>query len=142
MRPYPLTLTPDRNGTVIAAFPNVPEAGTVGNTEAQALERSQDALVVALSGYMDARRDIPRPSRPRRNQRAVSLPPMAAAKIAIYQAVRDQRLTQADLAQRLGCDARQVRRLIDLDHKSRFDQLEAALAALGKRLVVEVRDAA
>jgi hypothetical protein len=35
-----------------------------------------------------------------------------------------------------------VRRLLDLDHRSRLDQLETALGALGKRLVLEVQDAA
>jgi hypothetical protein len=35
-----------------------------------------------------------------------------------------------------------VRRLLDIDHVSTLAQIEAALAALGKRLMVEVRDAA
>jgi hypothetical protein len=35
-----------------------------------------------------------------------------------------------------------VRRLLDLDHRSRLDQLEAALGVIGKRLVLDVRDAA
>ncbi|HZA65357.1 MAG TPA: hypothetical protein VE592_00320, partial [Geminicoccaceae bacterium] len=69
-------------------------------------------------------------------------PPLAAAKLAIYQGMREAGLTQAALAERLACDPRQVRRLLDLDHHSRLDQLEAALSALGKRLVIEVQDAA
>jgi antitoxin HicB len=67
---------------------------------------------------------------------------MAAAKLAIYQAMREANLTQSALAEKLGCDPRQVRRLLDLDHHSRLNQLDAALAALGKRLVIEVQDAA
>ncbi len=67
---------------------------------------------------------------------------MAAAKLAIYQAMRDQGVTQVALARRIGCDPKDVRRLLDLMHRSRLDRLEAALAALGKRLVIEVRDAA
>jgi antitoxin HicB len=70
------------------------------------------------------------------------LPPQVVAKLAIYQAMRAPGLSQAALAERLGCDPRQVRRLLDLDHRSRLDQLEAALAALGKRLVLDVEDAA
>ena len=46
------------------------------------------------------------------------------------------------MARRIGCDPKDIRRLLDLMHRSRLDRLEAALAALGKRLVVEVRDAA
>lgn len=70
------------------------------------------------------------------------LPPQVTAKLAIYQAMREAGLTQAALAERLNCDPRHVRRLLDLDHRSRLDQLEAALSALGKRLALEVRDAA
>ena len=67
---------------------------------------------------------------------------MAAAKLAIYQAMRQKDVTQVELARRLGCDPKDIRRLLDLMHRSRLDRLEAALAALGKRLIVEVRDAA
>jgi hypothetical protein len=35
-----------------------------------------------------------------------------------------------------------VRRLLDLDHRSDIGQIEAALATLGKRLEITVRDAA
>ncbi len=48
----------------------------------------------------------------------------------------------AELARRMRCDMQQVRRLLNIGHGSRLDQLDAAFAALQKRLVVEVRDAA
>jgi len=139
---YRVALEPASNGTVIATFPDVPEAHTVGNDEAQALERAPDALETALAIYVDERRDLPRPKRPRKGDRMVTLPPMAAAKLAIYQAMRDQGVTQVELAGRLGCDPKDIRRLLDLMHNSRLDRLDLALAALGKRLLIEVRDAA
>ncbi len=139
---YPVILTQASNGTIVASFPDVPEAHTVGNDEAQALERAPDALETALAIYLDEGHDLPHPSRPRKGQRGVTPPPMAAAKLAIYRAMRDQRVTQVELARRIGCDPKDVRRLLDLMHRSRLDRLEAALAALGKRLIIEVRDAA
>ncbi len=139
---YRVVLKRASNQTVVATFPDVPEAHTVGNDEAQALRRAPDALETALAIYVDERRDLPRPARPRKGQRMVALAPMAAAKLAIYQAMRDQGVTQVALARRIGCDPKDVRRLLDLAHRSRLDRLEAALAALGKRLVLEVRDAA
>ena len=139
---YPVVLTHASNGTVVATFPDVPEAHTVGDGEAQALARAPDALETALAIYVDERRDLPRPRRPRKEQPTVPLPPMAAAKLAIYQAMREKDVTQVELARRLGCDPKDIRRLLDLVHHSRLDRLEAALAALGKRLIVEVRDAA
>lgn len=139
---YPVDLSPAENGAIVAAFPDVPEAITTGRDEANALNWAQDALVVALSAYIDDRRDVPVPSKPRPGQPTVPLPPAVAAKLAIYQAMRDQGVSQLELAERLGCDARQVRRILDLDHASRLDQLESALKALGKQLVVEIKEAA
>ena len=142
MQPYPLLLETDDNGTAIAQALDVPEAITVGHDPKEAAARAEDALVAALRGYIDDGRPVPPPSRPKRGQPCAVLPPMVAAKLAIYEAMREAGLTQTGLAERLGCDPRQVRRLLDLDHRSRLDQLETALAALGKRLVLEVRDAA
>jgi hypothetical protein len=40
----------------------------------------------------------------------------------------------------MGLQKSQVDRLLDLRHRSRLDQIEAALAKLHKRLVVHVED--
>jgi antitoxin HicB len=72
----------------------------------------------------------------------VTVPPLATAKLAIYQAMLTDRINQTELAGRMGCHPRQVRRLLDLDHNSRLDQLEKALKSLGRQLILEVRQAA
>ena len=139
---YPATLPRDTDGSVIAQFRDVPEALTHGTSEDGAATWAQDALMVALPISMDEGRDIPVPSKAKRGERMVPLPAMSAAKLAIYQAMRERRVRQLDLAQQLNIDAKQVRRLLDLNHNSTLPQLSAALEALGKRLVVDVRDAA
>lgn len=139
---YPFQIEANGLGGLIGQFPDVPEAITEADTMPELLHWAQDALIVALTGYLDHRHDIPRPSKPKRGQHVVPLPPLVALKLSIYQAMRDQGLTQSELAKRLGCDSRQVRRLLDLDHQSRLDQLSEALKALGKRLVIDVADAA
>jgi antitoxin HicB len=135
---YPVILTKDGN-SIIAEFPDVPEAMTTGSDENNVLEWAQDALVVALSGYLDERKDIPKPSKLKTGQKTVILPPMIASKLAIYQAMRDQRVTQAELAKRLHCDAKQIRRLLDLDQHSRMDFIDDALHELGKMLVIDIQ---
>lgn len=135
---YPVIFTKDGD-SIIAEFPDVPEAMTVGSDKDNALEWAQDALVVALSGYLDERQDIPKPSKPKTGQMAVALPPLIATKLTIYQAMRDQGVTQSDLADRLHCDARQIRRLLDLDHHSRMDFIDDALHVLGKQLIVDIQ---
>jgi antitoxin HicB len=139
---YPLTLRPDRNGTIIAQAIDVPGALTVGRDEADAIAQASEALMTLFAHLISEDEPVSLPSRPKRGQHCAVLPPMAAAKLAIYQAMREAGFTKATLAERLRCDPRQVRRVLDLDHHSRLDQVEAALSALGKRLVIEVQDAA
>ena len=142
LQSYPVKLTNDENGTVIAQFPDIPEALTVGADDSNALEWAQDALVVALTGYMEDRRDIPSPSKLKKGQQSVHLPPQVAMKLAIYQGMRDQGMTQAALGECIGVDGRQIRRILDLDHNTSLSQLVRALKCLGRELVIDIRSAA
>jgi antitoxin HicB len=51
-------------------------------------------------------------------------------------------MRNSDLARALGISKTNIDRLFALNRKSRLDQIEAAFAALGKRVEIEVRDAA
>jgi len=133
---YPVIFTPAEDGTVIAQCVDVPEALTYGETEDEALEEAEDALVVALIGYVEAQRKIPAPSRPAKGQRVLVLPALVAAKLALYQTMREQAITNVELAKRLSLSEAAIRRLVDLDHSSKIEKVEAALAALGRRLIV------
>ena len=135
---YPANVRRYGSGTVGLFFADVPEAATVGKTLTEAIDLGPDALVVALSAYVDDGRAIPSPSRAKRGQPVICLPPLAALKLAIHDAMTQQRVTQVALAERLGVDGRQVRRLLNLDHESKFSQIEAALAVLGLRASVSV----
>ena len=135
---YPVTTRNYPNGTFGAFFADVPEAITAGGTECEALDNAKDALVVALSGYLDSGRSLPKPGKARRGQRVILLPTRVAIKLAIYQAMRDQSMTQAQLGERIGVDGKQVRRILNLDHESKLSQLESALAALGMIASVSV----
>jgi antitoxin HicB len=134
-------LTPTLEGPVIASFVDVP-AATQGDDMEAAIHWAPDALHVALTGYIDSNEDIPRPSKPKQGQRLGYLDPLVAMKLEVYQAMRDQKMTRVQLADHMGTDEKQVRRLLDLDHKSKVDQVVTALRVLGKALVVDVRDLA
>jgi antitoxin HicB len=45
-------------------------------------------------------------------------------------------VSKAELARRVGVSPQQAQRPFDIRHASRLDQIDAALAALGRRLVV------
>ena len=134
---YPCILTPDEEGWLTVSFPDVPEALTCGKTCEEALELAEDALAVALAGYVHLRRDIPAPSAPERDQDLVPLPPVVAAKLALYTAMRAQGMTKVALAARLGISESAVRKLANPDHRSHISQVENALKHLGRKLLVE-----
>ena len=139
---YRVILARDTNDTIRVEFPDIPEAHTFGDDKADALMHAVDALQTALSMYVDDRRDIPRPSPIKARGNAVTLPALAEAKLELYQAMRAQRISKAELSRRLNCHLPQVDRLLDLTHASRLDQLESAFLALGKRLGIEIHEAA
>ena len=132
---YPVRLDTQDRGAILVSFPDIPEALTEGTTERAALAEAEDCLIAALGGYINDRRDIPRPS-PGSGRPLVTLPALTAAKIALYRAMRARGLSNTTLAEQLGTAEGTVRRLLDLDHRSHIGQVEAALQALGQRLVV------
>jgi antitoxin HicB len=100
---YPVKLEPDDNGTVRVSFPDIPEAHTSGVDRDDALRRAEEALEAALSVYI-ARR-LPIPTAPRPGTKAmplVGLPTLSEAKVALYCAMRDAGVRNADLARRVG----------------------------------------
>ena len=111
-------------------------------TMAEAMLMAEDALSVVLSLYIEGKRPIPPPTPAQSGERTVFASALVAAKIGLYEAMREHAIGKADLARRLNCHLPQVDRLLDLTHASKLEQVETALAALGKRLAVEVLDAA
>jgi antitoxin HicB len=135
---YPADIKLYKNGHVGISFPDIPEAITSGTTREEALQHAEDALVVALSGYLDERLPIPTPSSALKGQPLIVVPPHIALKLAVHQRMVEQNITQKQLAALLDCDDRQVRRILDINHESRISQVEAALAALGVRASVDI----
>lgn len=141
MLAYPVILTPDTNDTLLVTCPDLPEVTTFGEDEAAALAYAVDAIETIIAARIDDREDIPPASAPAEGQHLVRLPALTAAKVLLYQEMRAQGVRKAELARRLHWHMPQVDRLLDLNHASRLDQLEAALATLGKRLEVAVKAA-
>jgi len=138
---YSVKLSKDTNGTILVDVPAIPEAHTFGDDREEALARAVDAIETALMIYIDQRKSIP-PSTGASRSPSVTLPALTEAKLGLYSAMRVAKIGKAELARRLSCHLPQIDRLLDLTHASRLDQLEAALRAVGKRLSVEIRDAA
>ncbi len=134
---YPVTLTPDES-TVMVTFADVPEAITFGLDEDEALLQAVDALESALTFYIEDRKPLPTPSKPKKGQKTVRPSALECGKLGVYQAMTEQGIKKSELARRLGWHMPQIDRLFDLRHASKLDQIEAAAGALGKHVRLQI----
>jgi len=132
---WPVDLIAAEEGGFIVNFPDLPNGWSQGENRDEALARAEDLLDEMILGRMAHNEDVPRPSPPK-GRPVVTLPALTAAKSEACRAMRDAGLNKRQLAERLGWQPSQVTRLFDGRHASRLDQIEAALHALGRRLVV------
>ena len=135
-------LEPDPDGGIIVTFPDVPEAITHGEDRAEARKNAQEALGLALRGYLADGEALP--ARKSKGKGLVEIPVEAddALKIAVIEAFNQAGISKAEFARRLGKAVTEAQRILDPDHPTKLPALDAALAILGKEIVVSVRDAA
>ena len=138
---YPMDLHKEPEGGYSVSFPDFDEALTDGDTLAEAIAEAADCLEEAIAGRMARREDIPAPS-PAKDRPAVTPGAVLAAKTALYEALREQRLSNSAFAVALGVQESEVRRMLDPRHATKIGRLEEALARFGKRLVITVEAAA
>lgn len=138
MLSYPYTVTPEENGTFLVAVAGIPGAFTACRSQDEARDMALDVALTMLAAMMDDAEVIPAPPAPEPGQAVLDIPPVPELKLALYQAMRRQGVSQVRLAALLGTDPKSVRRLLDLFHASRWDHLEMALEALGYRARVTV----
>ena len=139
---YPLTLLPDDNGTLLVTAPDFPELTTFGEDEADAILRGQDALETVIARRIAGREAVPAPSPLSDTASTARLSGIVSAKIGLYRVMLDRNIRKADLARLLNGHMPQIDRLLDIQHMSRLDHVEAALHALGCALDVEIVAAA
>ena len=134
---YPAVFRADEDGRPVVSFPDFPESHTDGKDMQEAMEEAIDCLGSTISLRMSMKEEIPAPSAPKRGQRLVPVPLWIAGKLGLYPAMREKQVSNSELARRLGLRETVVRRMLDPEHDSKPGKIEAALAALGKRVVVE-----
>jgi antitoxin HicB len=136
MRAYPAALTPDPDGGFTVTFRDVAEA--IAGRKRCCRPRMPSKLAM----YIAAKEPLPAPSKAEAGEEMVQLSALGMAKTPLHDAMREQGIGRAELALRLRWHLPQVNRVLDPRHASRMEQVEAALAALGLRLIVDAARAA
>lgn len=137
---YDLTLTRDSNGTYLVDVPALPHVHTFGKTKAEAVARAHDAILTGLEMLVDDKQHIPepKPTAPKAPRVGCRVSSLIASKIALHNAMLEARVGKYALGKKLDWHLPQVDRLVNFRHASQLDQIEQALDALGRRLVVRV----
>ncbi|MFY9623445.1 MAG: type II toxin-antitoxin system HicB family antitoxin [Rhodoplanes sp.] len=133
---YRCRLEPDEDGGYVATFPDLPFGVTQGETASEALAEAADCLETILATLVEMGRDIPESSKIEAGEHLVSPRAITAAQVALYTAMRREKVSHEDLARRLGVPVAEVRNLTDLANYPPVETIERALAALGHRLTV------
>jgi len=140
---YPASFLREDNGEGFhVRFPDLPEALTGGDDVEDTLVQAADCLAEAIAGRIARGDEIPPPSKAKRGQHLIGVPLYLAPKLALYLAMRERRIPNTELAKRLGVSETVVRRMLNPKHDTKPEKIQAALAALGKRIVVTFEDAA
>jgi antitoxin HicB len=144
MEHYQALFEPDLEaGGYVVTLPDFGYGVTQGETDQEAMEMAQDLLMLTIGDYIRKGKPLPAPSRRRGAKfRPVPLSALQSAKVELYTTFLNSGLQKAEFARRIGIPKTHIERLLSLRHRSRLDQIEAAFVALGKRLEIEVRDAA
>jgi len=133
---YAVMLTPADEGGFVITCRDLPQLVTQGEEVADALSEASDAMDEVFAAYMQGKMAFPAPSEVQRGEYRVAPPAETMAKAALYVAMKEARITNVQLAQQLGVDEKEVRRLLDPHYASKLPRIAQAVAALGKRLVI------
>jgi antitoxin HicB len=135
---------PGETGFVVT-FPDWGWGATQGETEAEALRKAEDALEEMIATILTDGGELPSvppPATLASDERLVTVGAQMAAKVALYQTLKATGLSRAEFARRLDLDEKEIRRMLDPRHPTKLARLEAGLRVLGRRFMLEVRDAA
>ena len=121
----------------VAIFPDLKGAVTGGFTFKETIILAEDCLVVSLASYVECHEELPTPSAWAKGQELLTVQPLIAAQLDLYNAMREQDVTISDLAERLNLPEGDANRLLSLDYKTSINEVVDALESLGCRPAVE-----
>ena len=119
------------------SFPDIPGALTCGRDWKTAIIMAEDCMVVSLASYVDRQKELPTPSRWAKGQELLTVQPLIAAQLNLYNAMRERGVTTTVLAERLNLPEADVKRLVSLDYRTSINEVVEALEVMGCNRAIE-----
>ena len=129
---YSAQIKQTNDGFYTVSFRDIPEALTEGKTLDEAKDMALDALITAMDFYFEDSRPVPKPSGKQEGDYIIELPISVWSKVLLLNTMLEKKVSQSDLAKKLGKTRQEVQRIVNLDHSTKIDTLVEALKALGK----------
>ena len=136
---YPARISPQKGGSLLVEFLDLPDTFTEGETLEEALFNAAEVLSAMVGWHIDQGSDIPAPtSKLKRVKGVYYIAPDAKtqAVLLLRQARGDRSL--AELARAMNTSWPQAKRLEDPHHWPSLKTLDKAARVLGKRLVLSM----
>ena len=132
MLAYPINFEDDGRG-MRATSPDFPELAVFADYRESIIALAVQGLEEVIAARIHEQKDVPQPSQ---GDTYVVLPTLISVKVMLYREMREQGISKVELSRRLGWHLPQVFRVLDLQHGSHMDKMDAALGAVGKKLFV------
>ena len=135
MLAYNIKIVKDGLGFV-GTCPDFPKLSVTGNTVSDVEEKLNDLMYDQLVFRIAARQLIPFPRQVAKRQKVIAFSMLVAAKVCLSNCMVKKNVQKTELAKKMNFHLPQISRLLDLNHATKIQTLEEALAKLGKRLTV------
>lgn len=132
---YPAILEEEKEGGYLVTFPDLPEAGTDGETLEEAIYNASEVLTLTLECRVEGKEEIPEPSE---IETAQYIAPSARVQAAILIKLARKDKSLSDVARTLNTSWAAAQRLENPKHWTNLQQLEKTAAVLGKQVVIEL----
>ena len=136
---YRARLQPDEDGSLIVRFPEWPEALTGGKDRADALAEARDCLNAAILARIEDGEGLPEPVPAGKGEYAIAPFAMAAFKAALHRAMKEVRISVAELARRMAIEHKEARRLLDPYEPTKIQRMEQALSCVDREVIILVQ---
>lgn len=133
---YPAKIVVEEQ-TYLVQFLDLEEAFTEGKSLEEAVSMAEEVLDLVIQARLDLGQAVPQPSEVSGKKTYwIPLPASTQAALAVIWASSET--TKAELARRMGTSWASVQRLENPKNNTTIRQLEKALAATGKRLILKI----
>jgi antitoxin HicB len=133
---YPVKVSRAPEGGVVVTCRDLPQLVTQGNDLNGGLSEAADAMDELFAAYMVGGLEFPFPTKARGGEYLACPPAETMAKAALYVAMKEAGISKSQLAERLGVDEKEVRRMLDPHYGSKLPRIAQAISLLGRRLVI------